>query len=94
MSYPMNVECVYRLVASPGNAYLIDVNYRIQDTPDCTDDYLEVRENDGAGKFVAALCGEGRREAVVSNTTWIKFKTDNQTVARGFTMLYEYGKRK
>lgn len=52
-SYPNNVECVWRIVATTGNR--MSIVFQMLDIPpseSCNGDYLEVRENDGSGKVL------------------------------------------
>lgn len=90
-SYPLNMECIYNLVASPGNMIEVRVTYGIEETENCVDDYLEIRAKDGAGNLVAELCGSDIKTVVVPDSAWVKFKSDNETTGSGFQMKYQYG---
>lgn len=90
----MNAECVYSLVASPGNAMSVNVVFELKPSENCAEQYIEVRENDGAGAFIDAFCGAGERNAVVNGTAWIKFKSNNETAYLGFVLKFNYGETK
>lgn len=91
-SYPRNVECIYLITAEPGNAIELTFDFELEDSDHCADDYIEVRESDGAGQVVDAFCGNGRRELKVNGTAWIKFKSDEDETRKGFIVSHRYGK--
>lgn len=91
MSYPQNTECIYTITATPGNAITLNLDYNLETSEFCADDYIEVREKDGAGRVIEALCGNGERRLVVNTTTWIKFKSDEETTGKGFSLYHSYG---
>lgn len=93
-SYINNIECEYRIRASPGNEMTININMLdIDETEHCNGDYLEVRENDGAGALIGVYCGQNNPPMLgKTNTYWLKFHSDNDGVGRGFLLEYSYGK--
>lgn len=55
-SYPNNVECEWTIQASEGNLMSITIEMMdIFSSPDCNNDYLELRENDGSGKVLGNI---------------------------------------
>ncbi|XP_055528454.1 cubilin homolog [Wyeomyia smithii] len=91
-TYPMNVECTWQLTASPGNSLRLYIqSLNIVESEHCNTDYLEVRENSGSGKLIGDYCGDNPvLNLTSSNSFWVKFKTGNQSVARGFLAEYSY----
>ncbi|XP_055632024.1 cubilin homolog [Toxorhynchites rutilus septentrionalis] len=89
-SAPMNVECVWQLNASPGNKLQLYVqSLNILESEHCNTDYLEVR--DGAGKLIADYCGDNPTiNLTSSNSFWVKFRTSDQGVSKGFLAEYSY----
>lgn len=64
----------------------------IDETEHCNGDYLEIRENNSAGKIIGVYCGQNIPQSLPSkNTYWLKFRTDNDGVGRGFKLEYSYG---
>lgn len=78
----------------PGNEMTININVLdIDETEHCNGDYLEVRENNGAGKLIGVYCGQNIPPMLPQkNTYWLKFHSDNDGVGRGFLIEYNYGK--
>ncbi|XP_055601686.1 cubilin homolog [Uranotaenia lowii] len=91
-TYPLNVECVWQLTASPGNSlqlYMESLN--IPPSDDCNSDYLEIREESGSGKLIGDYCGDNPAiNLTSSNSFWVKLKTSNQNVGKGFLASYSY----
>uniref|UniRef100_A0A0P6JSL8 Putative fibrillin n=1 Tax=Aedes aegypti TaxID=7159 RepID=A0A0P6JSL8_AEDAE len=90
--YPMNVECIWTVKASPGNT--VQLYFRSLDlllSEDCNVDYLEIREASGSGKLIGDFCGQNLpMNLTSSNSFWIKFQTGNQGIAKGFLAEYSY----
>lgn len=54
-SYPTDVECVWELIASPGNQLILTVEKMgIESSDKCNEDYLEIRENSISGKLIGS----------------------------------------
>lgn len=60
---------------------------------DCNEDYLEVRENDGAGKVLDVLCGkiESPKRIISDGSIWMKFHSNEDDTGLGFLATYSYG---
>lgn len=91
-SYPLNVECVWTIKASPGN--IISLLIKSLDIPQadkCNENYLEIRENNAEGKLIGVYCGtDSLTNHTNMNTYWIKFKSGPSNVATGFLAEYSY----
>ncbi|XP_049544721.1 cubilin homolog [Anopheles darlingi] len=91
-SYPANVECVWEVVASPGNKISLYVQeIDIVPSDDCNGDYLEVREQSADGTLMGDFCGTVPPTNLTSaSSLWIKFRSAGPTVAKGFLAEYSY----
>lgn len=66
----------------------------IDQTLHCNGDYLEVREESGNGKLIGVYCGSEIPTGLPrANKFWIKFRSDNTGVGRGFKLEYNYGEQ-
>lgn len=64
----------------------------IDETENCNADYLEIRDTSATGKLIGVYCGKQAPPALLpSNTYWVKFRSDNDGVGRGFLLEYRYG---
>lgn len=64
----------------------------IAQTDLCNGDYLEVRETNSIGKLIGVYCGTNIPTTLPNvNTYWLKFRSDNEGVGRGFKLEYNYG---
>lgn len=62
------------------------------ETEYCNGDYLEIREESSAGKLLGVYCGSDIPTQLPRvNTYWLKFRSDNDGVGRGFKLEYNYG---
>lgn len=90
--YPSNSDCEWILGTSPGNrVYLLFEAFDLDLSEDCTQDYVEVRENNGGGPLLGIYCGTN----IPTNTTsasklYIKFRSDNMGSSRGFLIKYGF----
>ncbi|XP_076628821.1 cubilin [Colletes latitarsis] len=90
-SYPLNAECVWILENSPGNQLILTFKeFELQQSENCDLDYLEIREDSGIGKIINVLCGTDADTVRSSAKLWIKFKSDAETVAKGFVAEYTF----
>lgn len=54
-SYPNNIECEWTISASPGNLMAITIEMLdIDQSDECNDDYLEIREQSNTGKLLGS----------------------------------------
>lgn len=64
----------------------------IDETDHCNGDYLEIRESNSIGKLIGVYCGDDIPPTLPpANTYWLKFRSDNDGVGRGFLLEYNYG---
>lgn len=93
-TYPLNVECVWKLSASPGNKMsLFFTELDIEPSDDCNGDYLEVRERDENGPLLGDFCGnQVPTNLTEASSFWVKFRSNGAGVAKGFRAEYSYGK--
>lgn len=91
MNYPRNIECVYNIQVSPGNQLNLNIKYSLENSESCNDDYVEVRELDGAGKVAGVFCGTGTSDIHVNGSAWVKFRSDEDNADEGFILNYNYG---
>ncbi|XP_053662149.1 cubilin homolog [Anopheles marshallii] len=91
-TYPLNVECVWKLSASPGNKMTLSFKeLDIEPTDDCNGDYLEVRERDANGPLLGDFCGNQiPTNLTEASSFWIKFRSNGAGVSKGFLAEYAY----
>lgn len=94
-SYPLNVECIWLLEAAPGNRFKIEfVDFDIEISDYCNNDYLEIRLNNSSGPIIGdkRLCGLlntiDKPIIDMPGNLWIKFRTDDVGVAKGFLLYF------
>lgn len=70
-------------------------NFELEENDFCNGDYLEIRQGNSTGLLLGGrrLCGVGTDnlpniESPIPGDTWIKFKTDEATVAKGFLLHF------
>ncbi|GAB6032010.1 hypothetical protein CHUAL_010385 [Chamberlinius hualienensis] len=93
-SYPLNTECEWILKASVGNKISVSFSsFVLEQTDFCNGDYVEIRENDAAGRFIGRICGSDSDDLIIFNQTaanrlWVKFRSDEQGTAAGFLATF------
>lgn len=64
----------------------------IDETANCNGDYLEIRKTNSVGELIGVYCGGNIPPTLPhSNAYWLKFRSDNDGVGRGFKAEYNYG---
>lgn len=94
MSYPNNIECVYNVTVAPGNRLQLKFTFiDIEQSENCNEDYLELREGSGGGRFLRVFCGKhSNLDPIETNgSIWMKFRSNEDTVGLGFSMEHSYG---
>ncbi|XP_049865550.1 cubilin homolog [Pectinophora gossypiella] len=92
LSYPNKASCEWTLSTSPGNrVYITFEQFDLEYSENCNEDYLEVRENNGAGRLLGVYCGTD----IPTNTTaatklFIKFHSGPENNGRGFLLHYGF----
>lgn len=93
-SYPQNAECVWTIGGWPGNKVTLTFeSFNVEVSDDCNRDYVEVHQESMEGPLIGHFCGD---QIPVSNITtesklWVKFNSDQQGMAGGFTAFYSLG---
>ncbi|CAK1552576.1 unnamed protein product [Leptosia nina] len=86
LSYPLGIDCEWTLQSSVGNGmYVTFETFDLAFSDRCNEDYLEIREKDGAGKLLGLYCGN---DIPLNNTSgsmlYIKFHSDDHEARSGF----------
>lgn len=85
------------LKASPGNRYeLAFDDFELEESDYCNGDYVEIRQGNSSGPLIGdrRLCGKGTDslpslDSAFSGDVWIKFRTDEANVAKGFMLHFK-----
>lgn len=95
-SYKNNIECEWTIRASPGNELTVSfLMLDIDETEHCNGDYLEIRDSNSIGPLIGVYCGRNIPTTLPQvNAYWLKFRSDNDGVGRGFLLEYSYGTSK
>lgn len=91
-SYPAYSNCEWTLSTAPGNrVYIMFEKLDLGYSENCNEDYLEVRENDGAGRILGVYCGnELPTNTTIASKLFIKFHSDNKSARSGFLLHYGF----
>uniref|UniRef100_A0A4X2M7T4 Cubilin n=1 Tax=Vombatus ursinus TaxID=29139 RepID=A0A4X2M7T4_VOMUR len=94
--YPPNVECVWNIPSSPGNQLQLSfITFQLEESENCTKDYLEIREGNATGHLAGRYCGHSLSNytSVVGHVLWIKFVSDGSGSGLGFqaTFVHMFG---
>uniref|UniRef100_A0A8C1I6Q0 Cubilin (intrinsic factor-cobalamin receptor) n=1 Tax=Cyprinus carpio TaxID=7962 RepID=A0A8C1I6Q0_CYPCA len=92
--YPPNVECVWTITSSPGNRLQLSfIMFQLQQSSDCSSDYLEVREGHSTGTLVGRFCGgslPSNYTSITGHILWIKFVSDSSVSGAGFRAVFSH----
>ncbi|KTF87440.1 hypothetical protein cypCar_00025640 [Cyprinus carpio] len=92
--YPPNVECVWTITSSPGNRLQLSfIMFQLQQSSDCSNDYLEVREGHSTGTLVGRFCGDSlpsNYTSIMGHILWIKFVSDSSVSGAGFRAVFSH----
>ncbi|KAJ8727243.1 hypothetical protein PYW08_015640 [Mythimna loreyi] len=90
--YPVNTDCEWVLKSSPGNsAYVQFERFDLEFSEGCNDDYVEIRETNGAGRLLGVYCSsETPKNHSVASQIYVKFHSDSQTSGQGFLLHYGF----
>ncbi|NXY42567.1 CUBN protein, partial [Ceuthmochares aereus] len=95
--YPLNTECVWTILSSPGNRLQLSfIDFQMEDSTSCTKDYLEIREGNDTGTLAGRFCGKSlpsNYTSMVGHVLWVKFVSDRSGTDVGFraTFAHLYG---
>lgn len=88
----MNSYCIWKIPATAGNRISLEIkNIDIAVSPNCNENYLEIRKEEENGELIGVYCGNEIPENFPSASGfWIKYKTDGETPNNGFLAEYKY----
>ncbi|KAF0296268.1 Cubilin [Amphibalanus amphitrite] len=90
--YETNMNCSYHILGPEGHSMRVWFpTMDMQESPNCTSDYVQVRDFNSTGEVLARYCGSRRVRAVTSsaNSVFITVVTDGQrTQNRGFVLKF------
>ncbi|KAM5338742.1 cubilin [Glossophaga mutica] len=90
--YPSNVECVWNIISSPGNRLQLSfITFQLEDSQDCSRDFLEIREDNATGHLVGRYCGSAlplNYSSVVAHVLWVRFISDGSGSGTGFQAAF------
>lgn len=67
--------------------------FGIEDSSNCANDFLEVREVDENGALMGRFCGSTPpSNLTIGTTAWVRFQSDSTGTAAGFVSTYQQGK--
>ncbi|XP_028815099.1 cubilin [Denticeps clupeoides] len=93
-AYPPNAECVWRITSSPGNRLQMSfIMFELQESSDCSHDYLEIREGNSTGQLIGRFCGNGlpsNYTSVIGHVLWLKFVSDASISGAGFRISFSH----
>lgn len=98
-SYPLNIECIWKLNAAPSNIFELEFrDFDLESSEYCNNDYLEIRLDNSSGLIIGdrRLCGKlGDQTLAIPKllvekpgSLWLKFRTDEIGVAKGFLLFF------
>ncbi|XP_008147050.2 cubilin [Eptesicus fuscus] len=90
--YPSNVECVWNIVSSPGNRLQLSfITFQLEDSQDCSRDFVEIREENATGHLLGRYCGNTlplNYSSIVAQSLWIRFVSDGSGSGTGFQATF------
>ncbi|XP_043205584.1 cubilin-like [Amphibalanus amphitrite] len=90
--YETNMNCSYHILGPEGHSMRVWFpTMDMQESPNCTSDYVQVRDFNSTGEVLARYCGSHRVRAITSsaNSVFITVVTDGQrTQNRGFVLKF------
>ncbi|XP_021476232.2 cubilin [Oncorhynchus mykiss] len=93
-AYPPNVECVWTITSSPGNRLQLSfIMFQLQQSSDCNNDYLEIREGNSTGALVGRFCGvslPSNYTSLIGHILWVKFRSDSSLSGAGFRATFSH----
>ncbi|XP_036916668.1 cubilin [Sturnira hondurensis] len=90
--YPSNVECVWNIISSPGNQLQLSfITFQLEDSRDCSRDFVEIREDNATGHLVGRYCGSTlplNYSSAVAHVLWVRFVSDGSGSGTGFQAAF------
>lgn len=91
-NYANNIQCTWILSALPGNLIQLDFeDFNLVESDNCNEDYLEIREGGSNGPLLGVFCGKHTPTVDPKKSVWIKLRTDDDDVRKGFMAKFNYG---
>lgn len=93
-NYANNIQCTWTLSAISGNLIQLDFeDFDLVESDNCNDDYLEIHETSSNGPLLGVFCGTHTPIIDPKKSLWIKLRTGDGDVRKGFIAKFSYGKR-
>ncbi|XP_003786834.1 cubilin [Otolemur garnettii] len=90
--YPPNTECVWNIVSSPGSQLQLSfISFQLEDSQDCSRDFVEIREENATGHLVGRYCGHSLPDnfsSTIEHSLWVKFVSDGSGSGIGFQAMF------
>ncbi|KAM6162076.1 cubilin isoform 2-T2 [Erethizon dorsatum] len=90
--YPPNSECVWNIISSPGNRIQLSfISFQLEDSQDCSKDFVEIREGNATGPLVGRYCGSSlphNYSSITEHLLWIRFVSDGSYSSIGFQATF------
>ncbi|XP_046880031.1 cubilin [Hypomesus transpacificus] len=89
--YPDSSTCEWYLEGPTGHYLTLMYDaLNLQDSQDCTSDYVEIREYNASGRFLGKHCGSSMPAPIDTSDsfTYVKFVSDSSTNAPGFSLSF------
>ncbi|NXG01683.1 CUBN protein, partial [Sakesphorus luctuosus] len=92
--YPLNSECVWTILSSPGNRLQLSfIAFQVEFSSNCTKDYLEIREGSETGTLAGRFCGNSLPAdytSTIGHVLWVKFFSDSSGTDVGFRATFSH----
>ncbi|XP_004860031.1 cubilin [Heterocephalus glaber] len=90
--YPPNSECVWSIISSPGNRIQLSfISFQLEDSQNCSKDFVEIREGNATGPLVGRYCGSSlprNYSSITEHLLWIRFVSDGSSNSMGFQATF------
>ncbi|XP_010605410.1 cubilin [Fukomys damarensis] len=90
--YPLNAECVWNIISSPGNRIQLSfISFQLEDSQNCSKDFVEIREGNATGPLVGRYCGSSlphNYSSVTEHLLWVRFVSDGSSSSGGFQATF------
>ncbi|KAI4871253.1 hypothetical protein NFI96_019773 [Prochilodus magdalenae] len=91
-NYPDNSNCEWYLEGPTGHYLTITYTaFNLQSSPDCTKDYVEIREYNASGRLLGKHCGNSLPAPMDTGDSfaYVKLVSDGSVSAAGFSLSFE-----
>ncbi|NXH11671.1 CUBN protein, partial [Bucco capensis] len=92
--YLPHSECVWRILSSPGNRLQLSfIAFQLEESSNCSKDYVELREGSDAGMLAGRFCGSSfpaNYTSTLGHVLWLKFVSDGSGTAPGFRATFSH----